>query len=114
MPVDAIMFTGSYTVGRKLAKKAGTQMMKYQLELGGKCPVYVTDDVDVHAAAKSIAEGAFYNAGQSCCAVDRIYVHRNVYDKFETAFCQEVASFKRGDPMDPEVRPYPCMLTITI
>lgn len=80
-------------------------MMKYQVELGGKCPVYVTDDVDIESAAASIAEGAFYNTGQSCCAVDRIYVHRRIYDQFEAAFVKEVAKLKTGfDPMDPEVR----------
>lgn len=55
MPVDAIFFTGSYGVGRGIAKHAGIQMMKYQVELGGKCPVYVTDDVDIPSAAASIA-----------------------------------------------------------
>jgi coniferyl-aldehyde dehydrogenase len=55
MPVDAMFFTGSYGVGRTIAKQAGVQMMKYQVELGGKCPVYVTEDVNVASAAASIA-----------------------------------------------------------
>jgi len=104
MPVDAMFFTGSYGVGRNIAKQAGNQMMKFQVELGGKCPVYVTEDVDIAAAAESIADGAFYNTGQSCCAVDRIYVHRKVYDQFEAAFVRAVAALKFGlNPMDPKV-----------
>ena len=69
-----------------------------QLELGGKDPVYVCDDVDVGTAAASIADGAFYNTGQSCCSVERIYVHEKIYDAFVRAFVAEVKGFKMGDP----------------
>ena len=79
-PVDGIFFTGSYATGRKIAAAAAKRMIKVQLELGGKDPVYVCDDVDVKTAAASIADGAFYNTGQSCCAVERIYVHESIYD----------------------------------
>src|SRR6185503_14450272 len=70
------------------------------LELGGKDPVYVRDDVDVESAAAGIADGAFYNTGQSCCSVERIYVHESIHDAFVAAFVAEVKRFKMGDPMD--------------
>ena len=75
-------------------------MIKVQLELGGKDPVYVCDDVDVKAAAAGIADGAFYNTGQSCCSVERIYVHESIHDAFVAAFVAEVKGFRMGDPMD--------------
>jgi len=75
-------------------------MAKVQLELGGKDPIYVCDDVDVKAAAAGIADGAFYNTGQSCCSVERVYVHQKIYDAFVDAFVAEVKGFKVGDPLD--------------
>ena len=74
-------------------------MIKVQLELGGKDPVYVCDDVDVKVAAAGIADGAFYNTGQSCCSVERIYVHEKIHDAFVAAFVAEVKGYKIGDPM---------------
>ena len=99
-PVDGIFFTGSYATGAKIAATAGRRMIKVQLELGGKDPVYVCDDVDIGVAASSIADGAFYNTGQSCCAVERVYVHEQIYDDFVEAFVAAVRCFKVGDPRD--------------
>jgi acyl-CoA reductase-like NAD-dependent aldehyde dehydrogenase len=99
-PVDGVFFTGSYPTGAKIAAAAGRRMIKVQLELGGKDPVYVCDDVDVKAAAAGIADGAFYNTGQSCCSVERIYVHESIHDAFVAAFVAEVKGFRSGDPMD--------------
>ncbi len=99
-PLDGVFFTGSYPTGAKIAAAAGRKMIKVQLELGGKDPVYVCEDVDVNAAAAGIADGAFYNTGQSCCAVERIYVHASVYDAFVAAFVAEVKGFQSGDPLD--------------
>jgi acyl-CoA reductase-like NAD-dependent aldehyde dehydrogenase len=99
-PLDAVFFTGSYATGRKIAEAAARQLMKVQLELGGKDPVYVADDVDVAAAAKATADGAFYNNGQSCCAIERLYVHERIHDAFVDAFVEEVKGFAVGDPMD--------------
>jgi len=99
-PLDAVFFTGSYATGRKIAEAAARQLMKVQLELGGKDPVYVAEDVDAVAAAKATADGAFYNTGQSCCSVERIYVHERVHDAFVEAFVAEVRGFAVGDPMD--------------
>jgi acyl-CoA reductase-like NAD-dependent aldehyde dehydrogenase len=99
-PVDGVFFTGSYATGAKIAAAAGRRMIKVQLELGGKDPVYVCDDVDVKAAAAALADGAFYNTGQSCCSVERIYVHESIHDAFVDAFVAEVKSFRIGDPID--------------
>jgi acyl-CoA reductase-like NAD-dependent aldehyde dehydrogenase len=99
-PVDGVFFTGSYATGQKIAAAASKRMIKVQLELGGKDPIYVCEDVDVKAAAAGIADGVFYNTGQSCCSVERIYVHASTYDAFVAAFVAEVKTFRMGDPMD--------------
>jgi len=99
-PVDGVFFTGSYGTGAKIAASTGRRMIKTQLELGGKDPIYICEDVDVKAAAAGVADGAFYNTGQSCCSVERIYIHEQIYDAFVAAFVAEVKSFKIGDPTD--------------
>jgi len=99
-PIDGVFFTGSYATGAKIAASAGKRMIKVQLELGGKDPVYVCDDVDVKAAAAAIADGTFYNTGQSCCSVERIYVHESIHDAFVDAFVAEVKTYRIGDPTD--------------
>ena len=99
-PIDGVFFTGSYATGTKIGAAAGRRMIKVQLELGGKDPVYVCDDVDVKNAAAGIADGAFYNTGQSCCSVERIYVHERIHDAFVDAFVAEVAGYRTGDPLD--------------
>ena len=99
-PIDGVFFTGSFATGRRIAETAASRMIRMQLELGGKDPVYVTDDVDVAIAAESLADGVFYNNGQSCCSVERIYVHERVHDAFVDAFVATVAGFVMGDPTD--------------
>jgi acyl-CoA reductase-like NAD-dependent aldehyde dehydrogenase len=99
-PVDGVFFTGSYQTGRRIAKSVAERMIRLQLELGGKDPTYVTDDVDVKVAAESLADGAMYNAGQSCCAVERLYVHRSVEQPFLDALAGVVRDFQLGDPTD--------------
>lgn len=101
-PVDGVFFTGSVATGKRIAAAVAGRFLKLQLELGGKDPIYVCDDVDVAKAAAGLADGAFYNTGQSCCSVERIYVHERVHDKFLEAFVAEVRRFKRGDPMEED------------
>jgi len=98
-PINGVFFTGSYATGRRIAEAVAGRMMRLQLELGGKDPVYVCEDVDVEKAAHSAAEGAFYNTGQSCCAVERVYVHASVHERFLEAFAEAVRHFKVGDPL---------------
>lgn len=99
-PVDGVFFTGSYATGARIAQAVGPRMIRLQLELGGKDPAYVCEDVDVPAAAASLADGAMYNTGQSCCSVERIYVHQAIHDAFVEAFVKEVRGFRIGDPTD--------------
>jgi acyl-CoA reductase-like NAD-dependent aldehyde dehydrogenase len=101
-PVDGVFFTGSYATGAKIAAACAPRMVKFQLELGGKDPVYVCEDVDAKTAAESLADGAMYNAGQSCCAVERIYVHERIHDSFVDAFVATVKGYRVGDPMDEQ------------
>lgn len=104
MPFQGYYFTGSYPTGRYIYEHVSEKMVPCILELGGKDPVYVADDVaDVAGAAAGIADGAFYNNGQSCCSVERIYVHEKIYDAFVEAFVTEVKSWKIGAPTEDGV-----------
>jgi acyl-CoA reductase-like NAD-dependent aldehyde dehydrogenase len=100
--IDGLFFTGSYGTGAKIAQALGPRMVKLQLELGGKDPTYVCDDANAEVAAESLADGAMYNTGQSCCSVERIYVHEKIYDAFVAAFLNTVRGFKVGDPMSED------------
>ncbi len=97
-PVDGVFFTGSHATGVRIAQALGARFIKLQLELGGKDPSYVCEDADVNAAAASLADGAMYNTGQSCCSVERIYVHERIHDAFVAAFVDTVRGFRIGDP----------------
>ena len=97
--VDGVFFTGSHATGARIAQALGQRFVKLQLELGGKDPTYVCDDADPKAAAASLADGAMYNTGQSCCSVERIYVHEKIHDDFVDAFIDAVKGFRMGDPM---------------
>lgn len=102
-PLAGVFFTGSYTTGCRIATAAAKHLMKVQLELGGKDPVYIADDVtDLPTVAHVVADGAFYNTGQSCCAVERIYVHERLYEAFLEEFTAAVGEFYLGDPMDEQ------------
>lgn len=98
-PVDGVFFTGSVATGRRIAQAVGGRFIKLQLELGGKDPTYVADDADPKAAAESLADGAMYNTGQSCCSVERIYVHEKIHDAFIRHFVDTVKGMQAGDPM---------------
>jgi acyl-CoA reductase-like NAD-dependent aldehyde dehydrogenase len=96
--IDGLFFTGSHATGARIAQTVGSRFVKLQLELGGKDPTYVCDDADPKTAAESLADGAMYNTGQSCCSVERIYVHEKIHDAFVAAFVETVKGFKTGDP----------------
>ncbi|MBW4485210.1 MAG: aldehyde dehydrogenase family protein [Tildeniella torsiva UHER 1998/13D] len=101
-PIDGVFFTGSYATGQKIAVAAASKLIRTQLELGGKDPAYVCADANAATAAAGLADGVFYNNGQSCCAVERIYVHADIYDEFLEAFMETVRGFTLGDPTAPE------------
>ena len=97
--LDGYFFTGSYKTGKYIYERVSKKMKPCGLELGGKDPLYVTDDIaDIATVAANTADGAFYNNGQSCCAVERIYVHEKVYNAYVDAFVAEVKSYKLGSP----------------
>lgn len=101
LPFDGYFFTGSVKTGKYIYEKVAPKMVPCQCELGGKDPLYVADDVkDIKAVAAATADGAFYNNGQSCCAVERIYVHEKIYDDYIAAFEEEVKSYKIGFPTE--------------
>jgi len=98
-PLDGVFFTGSHATGVRIAQALAPRLIKLQLELGGKDPVYVRADADAKTAAESLADGAMYNTGQSCCSVERIYVQERLHDGFVEHFMTAVAGFRQGDPM---------------
>ncbi|MES2774897.1 MAG: aldehyde dehydrogenase family protein [Bacteroidota bacterium] len=104
LPFNGYFFTGSYKTGKYIYEKVAAKMVPCQCELGGKDPLYVADDIaDIKAVAAGTADGAFYNNGQSCCAVERIYVHEKVYDEYVDEFVKELHSWKTGLPTEPGV-----------
>ena len=104
LPLDGYFFTGSYKTGQHIYTKVAPKMVVCQCELGGKDPLYVADDVvDIDGVAAGTADGAFYNNGQSCCSVERIYVHEKIYDQYVASFVKEVKSWKIGKPTEEGV-----------
>lgn len=101
LPLNGYFFTGSYRTGKYIAEQTAPRLVPVQLELGGKDPLYVMDDVeDIDAVAGAALEGAVYNAGQSCCAVERIYVQEKIYDRFVDSFTEQAKKLKTGNPLD--------------
>ena len=100
--IDGLFFTGSHGTGARIARALSGRLVRLQLELGGKDPSYVCDDANPESAAQSLADGAMYNTGQSCCSVERIYVHEKIHDAFVDAFVHAVDAMKAGDPMNDE------------
>lgn len=99
--VDHVAFTGSVAGGAAIADAAGRRAITSGLELGGKDPAYVRADADLAFAIGETVDGAFFNSGQSCCAVERIYVHRDVYADFVDGFVAATRGYVLGDPRDP-------------
>lgn len=100
--VDYVCFTGSVPAGRAIEEAAVGHFLGVGLELGGKDPAYVRADADVAYAAENLVDGAMFNSGQSCCGIERIYVHADVYDDFVEKFVEVVKAYKLGSPIDPE------------
>jgi acyl-CoA reductase-like NAD-dependent aldehyde dehydrogenase len=98
--VDFISFTGSVEGGRQVYQAASSQLLDMGLELGGKDPALVCEDANFTFAVENLVDGAFYNAGQSCCAVERIYVMRPLFSRFVEAYVAEVEKYKVGNPED--------------
>ena len=100
--VDFVAFTGSVGGGEMVEAAAHGRFIGVGLELGGKDPAYVRADADLDFAVENLVDGAFFNCGQSCCGIERLYVHERVYDSFVGGFADLVGQYKLGDPTDPE------------
>jgi acyl-CoA reductase-like NAD-dependent aldehyde dehydrogenase len=98
--VDFVAFTGSVAGGHAVQRAAATRFIGVGLELGGCDPVYVRHDANLEHAIENIVDGAFFNSGQSCCGLQRVYVHRNVYRKFTDGFIDLTRRYALGDPTD--------------
>lgn len=98
--INHICFTGSVAGGLAVQKAAADRIVNIGLELGGKDPAYVRDDVDVKWAAEEIVDGAIFNSGQSCCAIERVYVAASIHNTFVAAIKEVLSGYKIGDPMD--------------
>jgi len=104
LPFNGYFFTGSNKTGKHIYSRVAAKMVPCQLELGGKDPLYVADDIeDLISVVAGTADGAFYNNGQSCCSVERIYVHEKIYDQYVDTFIKEVSGFKIGLPTEEGV-----------
>ena len=101
-PIDKLVFTGSVATGRRIAAAAAERLLPVVLELGGKDPMLVLDDVDVEAASSAAVWGAFVNAGQACLSVERCYVHRSLYQRFLNACVEKANRLRVGNGMDPQ------------
>ena len=97
--VDHVAFTGSVQGGHEVNRSAAGRFIDVGLELGGKDPAYVCADADFQFAVDNCVDGAFYNAGQSCCAIERIYVEKAIYGDFVEAFATKAKEYVLGDPM---------------
>jgi acyl-CoA reductase-like NAD-dependent aldehyde dehydrogenase len=100
--IDHVNFTGSVEGGRRIERAAAGTFATLGLELGGKDPAYVRADANVDYAAENLVDGSFFNSGQSCCGVERIYVHEAVYDKFVKSFVEQARGWTLGNPLDAE------------
>jgi len=99
--VNYVAFTGSVAAGRKIERAAAGQFIGVGLELGGKDPAYIRADADLDYAIESTVDGAFFNSGQSCCGLERIYVHESVYDAYVEGFIDLTKDFNLGRSDDP-------------
>ena len=99
--VGAVAFTGSVPAGIAVEEAAAGRFIGVGLELGGKDPAYIREDADIDYAVECTVDGAFFNSGQSCCGIERIYVHESVYDRYLEKFVALTQQYILGRPDDP-------------
>jgi len=100
--IDQVNFTGSVAGGQAMEQAAAGTFAGLGLELGGKDPAYVRADVDLDHAVENLVDGAFFNSGQSCCGIERIYVHGDRFDAFVDGFAALTRQYVLGSPLDAE------------
>jgi acyl-CoA reductase-like NAD-dependent aldehyde dehydrogenase len=99
--IDQVCFTGSVASGRVIEQAAAGTFAGVGLELGGKDPAYVRNDADLAHAVENLVDGSYFNSGQCCCGIERIYVQADIYDKFVSGFVDLTKQYVLGDPLDP-------------
>ncbi|WP_221390402.1 aldehyde dehydrogenase family protein [Dyadobacter sp. NIV53] len=109
--VDYVAFTGSVEGGHAVQDAINKRFIIGGLELGGKDPAYVRADADLPDAIENLVDGSFFNSGQSCCGIERIYVHEDVYDKFISGFVAMTKTYTLGDPLSSETTLGPMVRT---
>jgi len=100
--VDFVAFTGSVAGGHAVQRAAAGRFLGTGLELGGKDPAYVRPDADLDYTVEQVVDGAFFNSGQSCCGIERLYLHSEIYDDFLEGAVELVRRYRLGNPLDPE------------
>ncbi|MGH8677693.1 MAG: aldehyde dehydrogenase family protein [Burkholderiales bacterium] len=109
--IDFVCFTGSVAGGHAVQHAAAQRFVGTGLELGGKDPAYVRADANLAHAVENLVDGAFFNSGQSCCAIERIYAHEAIYHEFVDGFVELARNYRLGNPLDPEVNLGPMVRT---
>jgi acyl-CoA reductase-like NAD-dependent aldehyde dehydrogenase len=109
--VAFVAFTGSVAGGRAVQRAAAERFIGVGLELGGCDPVYVRHDADLPHAIENIVDGAYFNSGQSCCGLQRIYVHDSVYEPFTRGCIELIGQYRLGDPLDRDTTLGPVVRT---
>jgi acyl-CoA reductase-like NAD-dependent aldehyde dehydrogenase len=109
--IDFVSFTGSVPGGERVERAAAGRFLESGLELGGKDPAYVREDADLSKSVEGLVEGAFFNSGQSCCGIERIYVHADVYQEFLEAFVELASGYVLDTPLDGDTTLGPMVRT---
>ncbi len=110
--INYVAFTGSPKGGAEIEVAAAGRFIDIGLELGGKDPAYVRSDANLNHAIESLVDGTFFNSGQSCCGIERIYVHKSQYRRFCDGFIALTKEYRLGDPLQPDTTLGP-MVTAT-
>ena len=109
--VSFVSFTGSVEAGRAVQQSAARRFVGTNLELGGKDPAYVRGDAPLAPTIENLVDGTYYNAGQSCCAIERIYVDRAVFPQFVDGFVALTKQYRLGNPLLPDTTLGPMVRT---
>ncbi len=109
--IGFVAFTGSVAGGHAVQRAASERFIGAGMELGGKDPAYVRPDADLSSTIESVVDGIFFNSGQSCCALERIYVHEDVYDAFVEGAVELAKGYRLGNPLKPETTLGPMVRT---
>jgi len=100
--INFVSFTGSVRAGYDVQRATHTKFIDMALELGGKDPAYARHDCDLEKTVENLVDGSFFNSGQSCCGIERIYVDEKIYNNFIESFISKTYEYKLGNPLEKE------------